>query len=317
MPQIVYLDQNKWIDLARAAVGHRLGFPFQGTLEALREAVMTGRAEIVLSAVSIMETAEIGRTDRRNHLADITETLWSGRTIAPYQMVWPAELEAALRIHYGLPQSDVLSAVFGTGMTHALGERLQHPQLAQLDPEFQESIYEWVASKETLIDLLRRGVTQSYRAIVAPVKTQGALDINQNRVRARNARADKATLILHNQRLFFQNKYLPCLMRTLIGLGIDPEVRTGTGCKPGSEEFLMSLPSIRTWITTSAERDYMWDRPVVPNDLRDQAFLSTALPYCDIIVLERYFQGIVERSWLAADFGTTVLTDLAQLPGVL
>lgn len=35
----VYLDQNKWIDLARAATGHRLGERFADALTSARAAV--------------------------------------------------------------------------------------------------------------------------------------------------------------------------------------------------------------------------------------------------------------------------------------
>lgn len=56
----VYLDQNKWIDLARAAAGHPHGERYHDTLRQLRQAVFEGRAKFALSCVHYFETARAG-----------------------------------------------------------------------------------------------------------------------------------------------------------------------------------------------------------------------------------------------------------------
>ena len=80
---------------------------------------------------------------------------------------------------------------------------------------------------------------------------------------------------------------------------------------------LMSCPSIDAWLTLAVWRDFDWDRAVTGNDFRDQAFLSVAVPYCDVVVTERYFGGLVERSGLAGRHGVRVLTRLEDLPALL
>ena len=47
--ELLYLDQNHWINLAQAAVGTPTGAPFHDALQALREARRSGRVVIPLS----------------------------------------------------------------------------------------------------------------------------------------------------------------------------------------------------------------------------------------------------------------------------
>lgn len=65
----VYLDQNKWIDLARAETGHPLGAAFVETLAILKRAADEGRARFPLSAAHYYETAKQRNERKRVELA--------------------------------------------------------------------------------------------------------------------------------------------------------------------------------------------------------------------------------------------------------
>ena len=57
----VYLDQNKWIDLARAAKGEAAGARFRDVLDLARASVATGIVSFPLDISRYMETAKRGR----------------------------------------------------------------------------------------------------------------------------------------------------------------------------------------------------------------------------------------------------------------
>jgi hypothetical protein len=58
-------------------------------------------------------------------------------------------------------------------------------------------------------------------------------------------------------------------------------------------------------------------RPVGRNDLTDLLFLAVAIPYCDIVVTERFWADIARRTTLLETYSTVVLTNLAELPDYL
>lgn len=60
----VYLDQNKWVDLARAATGHCLGGRFAGALAMARAGVASGTVSFPLDMCRYWETGKRGDTGR-------------------------------------------------------------------------------------------------------------------------------------------------------------------------------------------------------------------------------------------------------------
>ncbi len=68
-PRIVFLDQNKWIELAHA-VTQPTEFPKQrALLEAISEWIETGRLMLPLTAANIYETHKINDPRRRHDIA--------------------------------------------------------------------------------------------------------------------------------------------------------------------------------------------------------------------------------------------------------
>src|SRR6266850_7778248 len=74
----IYLDLNKWIDLARAEDGMPDGAPFRPVLETALTSVADGRAIFPLSSAHLMEVAKIGDDVRRAKLASLMVRLSQG-----------------------------------------------------------------------------------------------------------------------------------------------------------------------------------------------------------------------------------------------
>ena len=82
-------------------------------------------------------------------------------------------------------------------------------------------------------------------------------------------------------------------------------------------EMLRAVPELDVSITLSAERNEHWDRPITANDERDIDALAVAIPHCAIVVTERFWCRLAERLGLAGRYGTTMLSDLTELPRML
>lgn len=66
----VYLDQNKWVDLARAGTGHRLGARFADALAMAGAGVAAGTVSFPLDMYRYWETSKRATTPQRSRRCD-------------------------------------------------------------------------------------------------------------------------------------------------------------------------------------------------------------------------------------------------------
>lgn len=114
----VYLDQNKWIDLARAATGHKQGERFVEALTAVRAASTSGVASFPLDIYRHLETGK--RADARSgiDLADLIHEISKQHALARPHTLLPAEIDQALQRRFGLPNTPRAAEVFRVGIRH-------------------------------------------------------------------------------------------------------------------------------------------------------------------------------------------------------
>ena len=132
---IVYLDQNKWIELARMVNrrddsnrARRVVRDFDATVE-------RGTVSVPLSAIHYMETARISNVSRRSRLGAVMWRYSKGITIAGYPAVVQYELEVALSKHFPQVVPHELT-LLGRGSAHAFGM----PSLRGLLSHFEEEV---------------------------------------------------------------------------------------------------------------------------------------------------------------------------------
>jgi hypothetical protein len=120
----IYLDQNKWVDFARAARGLQHGEKFQDALLLVTAGVEAGELSLPLSSAHYIETNV--RRDWRSRLdvAISMVALSQLHTIAPMQAVIPPEIDRALQGIAGRPTSPRQLRPFGFGASHAFAEKM-------------------------------------------------------------------------------------------------------------------------------------------------------------------------------------------------
>jgi hypothetical protein len=100
--KILYLDQNKWIELARA-VKSPDDFPGQyAVLSTLVKEVNAGHLVVPLTLTNLYETHKIGSPQRREHLAWVQSTLSQGMVFRGRHKRLEVEIIDHLRTQYGL-----------------------------------------------------------------------------------------------------------------------------------------------------------------------------------------------------------------------
>jgi hypothetical protein len=117
--KIAYLDQNQWIQLARAHHGKVDDPLLQRALTVLNRYTEAGQLALPLSAVHYMEAARVANPGPRTRLGVVMWQLSRGLTIAPYASILTYELETALSKRF--PVHPRPFALVSPGVAHAFG----------------------------------------------------------------------------------------------------------------------------------------------------------------------------------------------------
>jgi hypothetical protein len=100
---LIYLDLNKWIDLARANSGHEEGKPYHAALRTAKRLVFSKLAIFPLSFAHFMEVAKIGDVTRRRNLASLMVELSQGWFLESSRSLLMTELRRAIAVRFGKP----------------------------------------------------------------------------------------------------------------------------------------------------------------------------------------------------------------------
>ncbi len=316
----VYLDQNKWIDLAAAAKGLEKGAPYHDVLTLAEAGVERGYVSFPLSAIHYIETGNRRPWQSRQDLARTMATLSRFHTIAPVNVIVPHEIDLALQGVVGLPLVARDAQVFGIGVSHAMN----HPMPAFRVPEHMRSDSEFVRWVEGFAADYREwvmlgglppeaGIDES-EFDAAQKKVGERLAEDQERFRLsrrdggwhtgeRSKRASRAIAFVG-----WRDELTEALMRA--GLNWSHVQALG---RDGMSRLVEAIPIIHVAAELQRQREAAADKPWTPNDVNDMFFLMVALVYCDIVVTERQWIDLARRSSLDERYGTTLLSDLADL----
>jgi hypothetical protein len=318
----VYLDQNKWIDLARARLGKNEAA--RDVLDVAKEAVRLGLASFPLSSTHYIETWNSRSARRRWNLASTMFNLARpGGSIGPHTMAGPPEvvemeLDVALRRRFGRPLDIRWQPVFGEGVGHAFGKpavKYEAPAELPLSPERRRDINyqasrlkELVSLAGPITDLPVVGIdTESYKR---PSRTYmegeaGRVELFKRLRLNRDKRAKYVGVVS------LLDIFEP-LNEALSRAGIDNEEFLSLSADE-MMDFLSDLPSrhVDYELHRLRHEDPHLKRGL--GDLEDLAALSVAIAYCDVVVTERLWAHLARRAGLEERYETRILSNVCDL----
>jgi hypothetical protein len=324
----VYLDQNKWVDLARAATGHRHGARFVDALASARAAAASGSASFPLDIYRYLETGK-RRDDRsRIQVADLMLELSKQHTMARPHALLPAEIDQALDRRFGRMERPGRVHVFGSGLRHITADAVTWPSfdptklpdsITEIAPSALveiERIYNELVERE----LLRMGPQVVLKAGFDP----SAADLAQQFIDYENS----IGAAIRGQRL--SGDLLELAVRASDLGGIRTAVtealqRFGMTWEdfiermPPAElvKFIDDLPTrYVTNVMRSAKLRQM-EQKWEPNDFNDLAALPVAAVYCDVVVTEKQWVHRLRQGKVEQRYNTTLLSDTAALVDLL
>ena len=298
--KLIYLDQNKWIALARAYYGQRDSDALRPVVAAALASAADGTAAFPLSAIHYMETWRTRNVDARARLGAWMWELSRGQTLACWESIIRHELEAALARRFPEVTPSPFSCL-GAGAAHAFGMPPEDTHLRGVEPDVVERC---ILAGET-----EDGVKEP------PFRT----DIHRLRFRKHLEELPSTLAQLPPDR---RKDALYALSLAEIVELLD-EVLGRYGLRSAFRRWkaadltalVNDLPSRR--IDLHLHQQFLRNPALRPreSDLDDWGGLGPAAAYCDVLVCEKHFADLIQRDGFVPR--ATILTDLAQLGALL
>lgn len=299
-PHLVYLDLNKWIDLAHAASGTERGHQHDANLRTATELVRQGTVLFPLSSAHFMEVAKIGNDTQRRTLAQLMVMLSQGWFLSSPGFLIHEELRRAIASQLNLQAPPGASAA---ALTRNIMEAIANPDS--------------IGGDDIVTDLLSQSPWM-LEDFLATARVGGGFLDNWQRYAAEH----EAGRVLRGDLTREMRKRAYCVMVTI---GIQDRLcatlsEFGLTMAPVMEELgpdgwialLEAVPFLDVEINLHVERNEHHDRPIQPNDELDLGFLSIAIPYCHTVVTEKFWTSLARRLKLDRKYETKVCSDLTE-----
>lgn len=311
----IFLDLNHWITLAKAVHGKAVRPEHTTACERLRDAIRNETIFLPLQITHLVEYSRNNNASRRQRMAAVFEEFSQNYFFAPWSTLLPYEFSRAISIAFGLEDMPAEPVIFGKGVFFSLPEKAkelirQNPNI-RLGLEFHEELSRLPGALYDLLtfsneagrvkQLAADGERQASYATACETARQSRDSIDV----ARRAQAALYT---------FQHQYELQLRLHSYGKSFDDFTNLGS---EGMSEFFDYIPSLDVDRTLSVARDRHWDRAVKGNDVQDIGYLALAVPYCDVVLVEKLWGQLLRANKMDSKYRTVVLTDLAEVIGLL
>lgn len=311
-PKIIFLDQNKWIDLTHAMVDANDHSPLRNLGFKARDAIMHGEMLFPLTANLIIETYKMKDAENRGRIAEIQAKFSQGYVYRDRATRLGIEIANFVRQTSGLEMRpirplwwlskyfieafiDIPSAVSKFG--------LQPDQLEGIRADPKYALYHWLATAP--------GEEQLQAMSAFNAGTDALIDRIMSRVTL--LKGEKFAM---RRRAYSANLFVSEAFRILDiahSMGVTWSEVSDIGAS-NLKRLMKDVASYHAEIELVARIESL-DRSIVRNDLRDMQAYVSAIPYADVVVGENLFVNMAKQAGLDKKFGcrlTTNLSDLAE-----
>lgn len=312
---IVYFDQNAWGDLLTGY--HNEDSEYSQAYETIKDSTQDQDFIYPFSFSNIIETGAHRDEDFRRELYELIFDISGNYSLKNYLDV--IRLEANAYVSDTIPlltPINVRSSVIGKGELNTLGEFKITPSDFLTD-EQREKLKRILASDELnrrffQSDEMTQQISQQENQLEEYIET--IEDIREGTTPA--GTSDEREARKEYIATAFGDQITPLIQDTAQQLGYN---LMGALARDAQREiqFLKQFPAFYTYGNFSFARDSHRDRDIEYGDLKDIMSLSVATPYCDIVVTEQFFGGMIHKYDLPEEYDTTVLFDITDLADII
>jgi len=303
-PKYLYLDQLILIYFAQIYYG-KTDSLIEEILEKLHKLVNEGTLIVVFNLTNVIEAQKVKDDDRLRRFAEFVVSLTKGYAFVPFPFLEIFEVENAIRIELNRNIIDIRDRAIGKGVFYLIHDG-NPPRLTSTKPITEETqrlvaskLREHFSTEAAIIQFFLDRTPQNGNTI----KTiQELEDIRQKGYNIKDKK--------HKQKLgiaqFIVNMIVEKIALICKDYNVHPRIlRLSEGMDRIIEVF-QNMPLLYTYHLLLQGLDEIPDHPINPNDLVDINSFCFALPYCDIVVGEKYIISLARRKKIDKIYNTQI-----------
>lgn len=313
-PYVIYLDQNKWIELARA-VKYPSDHPAQHRLlTAISFEVEASRLVLPLTAANIYETQKRNDPEQRHDLAILQATASQGWVFRGRHHRLEAELGDFLRAAHGHNPtlratdwflSDVFFEAFADWDDERLGATISEEAVGFVRKEPARSLYDYLMA-----------TPEKIRTTAVLNFSRGSDDLRRRIEQRRRQHAGKSLAMRRRiQSALLMIDEIDLILKFANRAGFSWKTVSDIGDKV-ARRIIEDVPTyyVEREIALRLEAQA---RSIEENDFRDMQSFCAVVPYADEIIAEKQFVNLALQAKLDRKYDTKLGTDILSLAGSL
>lgn len=307
---VVYLDQNKWVDVARAIVWPDKHPRLHAVLTKLQPRIDAGEIVFPLSMSTLFETYKVNDPQRRHRMAMVQASFSGGRVFRGRHARLEQEAGAVFRGSAGMPAakpairwflSDVFLEAFSDIGDPRLEGVISSTLVEAVQSEPARHTYDWLM--EAGPSHRARGVRMfSDGAEALRVRIEKRRELWAGQSFSDRKRAHGALILIEEMDLF-----LAIANRA----GLNWKTISDMGAKT-AKALIREAPTLNTERELSLRLESQ-NRAINENDMRDMKAYCAAVPYADVIIGENQFINLARQGGLDKLYGTQLAAHILTL----
>lgn len=309
--KIVYLDQNKWIALAKAAKNPDEKSEARSALEFLVGERKADRVLLPLTATNIYETHKVNNPERRFDLAYCITTLGESYVFRGRHKRLEVEVIDAVRSAYDLPLPTRDANWFLSQIFYEATAEWDDPRLG---PVVSQKMYEF--AKDNPQDFMFRYLMETpedIRTTAIRQFSQGVDGIRQHveERRARNA-GEKESMRRNIQNAVLMINEIDEIQAWVAKADV-PGVSVRDILEKYARRIMSETPTYAIERELALRLEGQHNRPIQENDFRDMQSFCAVIAYSDIVVAENQFSSLARQAGLDRKYGTVITTSFTKM----
>lgn len=301
--KILFLDQNKWIQLAQAHSGKVVPGSTRDAYQCFANALRKGEIIIPLTGANIIETSKRNDPFSRADVARTQVEFSKGCVFRSRETRLVVEIRNALHIAFGydplmLPSTRVVVPNFVRAFEEYDATVVSMAELTDKCFDSKELYLDFMLHQD---DQIRRTAHVRYaeasKSLVERIESRRKMFSGYDKEMRKRGYA--AQLFLDNQ---------ASIVRVLNNLGHTFEEMERLG-REVFIEFIENIPTLNVELNLALGRESQAEM-LKTNDLGDIENFYTAVPYADVVVAEKNFTALTKQTKLDKAYGVILHTNL-------
>lgn len=308
---VIFLDQNKWIELARVEAGKVTSGPLITLYTCLKALVNRGEIIFPLSVSHIIETSRRNDQVSRAHLAKTQAALSKGRVLRSRKARLLMEIRAALLKAFGEPLIALPDhCAIVPGFMQAF-EHYDELSASPYDVVTTRHLNTHIDPRELLYNFLTNQNDEDRRQAIAAFSANARDLISQFERRRHELQSvnNEMRWRIYGAKLFDEHQSLICKQLVTIGKSIDDLKALGDSVITA---LLDNIPTLNVERNLAVKLETQ-SRSLNSNDLLDMYSMCAAIPYSTHVVAEKMFISLARQCKLDSAYKSTLSTELSVL----